>query len=171
MSFKDYFSSDSWFNGAQGHVMNMALTDYNEKWGKLYIVWEWCLSGVDGFCGIIIWGISAPVGRVTNLILTSTGWLLNQTAGRLFNSASDDNDSGPALPKAKLPENTDTASGLNNKDPEISTSLNVQQEPIDNQDTTPTTINSLTPLEVGAEGLNQDEAVVGGDTTSDDVVA
>lgn len=91
MSFKDYFSSKAWFDGVQGHLMNIALTDLDARWAKLYVVKEVVLFNIDTLVGGIIYCISNFFSTVGNLCTTATGWIWNHTLGGILNSPDNHN--------------------------------------------------------------------------------
>jgi hypothetical protein len=84
MIFKDYFSSDAWFDSLQGHLMNIALTDLNEKWAKLYVVKEVMLFNWDAFAGAVVYCVSNVVGGFFYYASTTIGWAWNQTVGGII---------------------------------------------------------------------------------------
>ena len=100
MIFKDYFSSDAWFDSLKGHLMNIAFTDLNEKWAKPYVAKEVILFNWDAFAGAVVYCISNIIGGF--------GWIWNQTGGRVFNSADNHNDKNIALDKTETKDDIKT---------------------------------------------------------------
>ena len=91
MSFKDYFSSKIWFDGVKGHVMNIALTDLDERGAKPYIMKEVVLFNFDTVVGGVIYCVSNSFSALGNLFTIAVGWTWDQTLGRIFNNPKHHN--------------------------------------------------------------------------------
>lgn len=96
MNFKDWFSSDAWFNSMQEHVTNIALTDsehainivltdWNESGAYLYILKEYCLYCFEHWSEVAIDYVSRAIDTF------KVGLLWNHTVGRIFNSPDNHN--------------------------------------------------------------------------------
>lgn len=88
MIFKNYFSSDAWFDSLQGHFMNIALTDLNERWAKPYVVKEVILFNWDAFAGGTLYAIGSCFSFASNAIV----FVWNNTIGRVVNSDNPNTD-------------------------------------------------------------------------------
>lgn len=88
MIFKNYFSSDAWFDSLQKHVLNIAFADLNKRWAKPYVVKEVILFNWDAFTGGVLYAIGSCYSCASNAI----AFAFNHTIGRVLSKGNHKTD-------------------------------------------------------------------------------